>query len=216
MAVEDLAPVLCKGLESTIIGTPTHDVLVGAPGPDVIHGLEGHDMVLGLGGDDVICGSNGNDTLIGGEGNDRLIGGQGDDVLQGNAGNDALLGSSGDDTLLGGTGDDMLAGGSGDDTCLIEADSGDSAGGCEVTGLNLRLSPNDRFQLLALPVMFAPALTMPRSLACSAKNSPDRPSRLALPHDYSDRRHETPSPPSRFKGSPKTCATCWQIVSSPA
>jgi Ca2+-binding RTX toxin-like protein len=46
---------LCDGLEPTILGTSSDDVLVGTPGDDVIHGLGGFDLIDGRGGNDTIC-----------------------------------------------------------------------------------------------------------------------------------------------------------------
>jgi Ca2+-binding RTX toxin-like protein len=71
------APVTCKGLAATIVGTDGNDSLTGSQGPDVIVGLGGNDTLSGLAGNDVICGGDGKDTLFGGQGNDTLYGDKG-------------------------------------------------------------------------------------------------------------------------------------------
>lgn len=100
----DDPPVLCGGVEATIVGTDSSDLLVGSPGPDVVAALGGVDLVLGLGGDDVICGGGGVDTVLAGAGDDTVYGGAGTDVLLGEAGDDDLFGGSGVDLLLQGSG----------------------------------------------------------------------------------------------------------------
>ncbi|MCZ2861208.1 ExeM/NucH family extracellular endonuclease [Blastococcus sp. VKM Ac-2987] len=98
-AVVEPEPLLCQGLEPTIVGTEGDDVLVGGNGVDVI---------MGLGGDDVITGGNGADVICGGNGDDVVNGNNGDDVLLGGAGDDRLYGDNGSDTLIGGPGTDVL------------------------------------------------------------------------------------------------------------
>jgi len=72
-------PVLCLGLDATIVGTEADDTLTGTEGPDVIAGLGGNDTITGLGGDDTICGGLGDDDLVGSLGLDELDGGDGVD-----------------------------------------------------------------------------------------------------------------------------------------
>jgi predicted extracellular nuclease len=90
---------LCAGLEPTIVGTDSADILTGTNDPDVI---------MGLGGDDVIVGFSGEDVLCGGAGTDQLYGLNGDDILLGGFGADSLFGGNGDDDLVGGPGADQL------------------------------------------------------------------------------------------------------------
>jgi Ca2+-binding RTX toxin-like protein len=111
-------PLLCNGVQATIVGTDGPNLLAGTAGADVIVGLGGVDRIAGLGGDDVICGGDGNDLITGGEGNDVVLGGAGDDDLVGDAGNDTLNGESGAN---------RLAGGAGTDTC-----TNGQAAGCEL------------------------------------------------------------------------------------
>ncbi|MCZ2817950.1 ExeM/NucH family extracellular endonuclease [Modestobacter sp. VKM Ac-2984] len=92
-------PLLCQGLEPTLVGTD---------GDDVLRGGNGVDVIMGLGGDDVLTGGNGADVICGGDGDDVLRGGNGDDVLLGGAGDDELRGDNGGDTLIGGPGTDVL------------------------------------------------------------------------------------------------------------
>jgi subtilase family protein/hemolysin type calcium-binding protein len=108
-------PILCDGLQATIVGTDGNDRLVGTSGNDVIHGLAGDDVITGLDGNDVICGGPGRDQLSGNRGKDRLFGGAGKDVLKGGAGSDRLFGQSGDDAMNGQSGFDRCNGGSGND-----------------------------------------------------------------------------------------------------
>jgi len=102
------APVLCDGIEATIVGTPGDDVIFGTEGPDVIAVLQGNDFVDALGGDDIICGGQGDDVLYGGEGFDVIFGAQGNDILDAvyfNETNDTagsrMYGCQGDDLILG-------------------------------------------------------------------------------------------------------------------
>ncbi|MCZ2839987.1 ExeM/NucH family extracellular endonuclease [Modestobacter sp. VKM Ac-2985] len=97
-------PLLCQGLEPTLVGTE---------GDDVLRGGNGVDVIMGLGGDDTITGGNGADVICGGDGDDVLRGGNGDDVLLGGAGDDELRGDNGSDTLIGGPGTDVLDQGKG-------------------------------------------------------------------------------------------------------
>ncbi|KGH46660.1 endonuclease [Modestobacter caceresii] len=92
-------PLLCQGLEPTLVGTE---------GDDVLRGGNGVDVIMGLGGNDTITGGNGADVICGGDGDDVLRGGNGDDVLLGGAGDDELRGDNGSDTLIGGPGTDLL------------------------------------------------------------------------------------------------------------
>lgn len=100
-------PVLCHGLEATIIGTDDRDDLVGTPGPDVIHARGGRDHVEAAAGNDVVCGGSGADDLWGGPGRDRLLGG--DDTRVAMHGDAYWIG----DSLTGGPGDDVVVGGDG-------------------------------------------------------------------------------------------------------
>lgn len=109
------ARVMCAGLNPTIIGTDSDDILNGTPGDDVIHALDGNDTVNGGGGNDVFCGGSGNDKLNGGDGNDTLHGEEGHDTLNAAEGEDTLWGGPGDDILNAGEGGDVLEGGPGRD-----------------------------------------------------------------------------------------------------
>jgi Ca2+-binding RTX toxin-like protein len=95
------APVTCKGLPATIVGTEGNDVRTGSQGQDVIAGLGGNDTLSGLGGKDVICGGSGKDTLKGGKGKDTLLGQKGKDTLKGGPGKDLCKGGKGKDTASG-------------------------------------------------------------------------------------------------------------------
>lgn len=123
----------CAGLEPTIVGTESDDVLTGTAEADIIHGLGGQDIIFGLNGNDVLCGGLGEDTLYGGHGDDELFGESGDDILIGGPGKDTLAGGSDNDLLIGGQhndvlqgegGKDVLFGGNGNDT-LRGGDEGD-------------------------------------------------------------------------------------------
>ena len=107
-------------------------------------GSPGNDTITGTSGDDTVRGLDGLFGLNGGAGNDLINGGAGNDLLVGGAGNDTLVGGADNDTLVGGTGADTYrfgAGGGNDviqendatalvvDTLIIEADSGNLAGG---------------------------------------------------------------------------------------
>ncbi|WP_249523424.1 ExeM/NucH family extracellular endonuclease [Modestobacter marinus] len=96
---EEPEPLLCQGLEPTIVGTD---------GVYVLRGTNKRDVIMGLGGDDTITGGNGEDVICGGDGDDTISGGNGDDVLLGGAGDDVLRGENGSDTLIGGPGTDVL------------------------------------------------------------------------------------------------------------
>jgi Ca2+-binding RTX toxin-like protein len=92
------APVTCKGLPATIVGTAGSDVRTGSLGRDVIAGLGGNDTLSGIGGSDVICGGAGKDLLKGGKGKDTLLGQKGKDTLKGGGGKDLCKGGKGADT----------------------------------------------------------------------------------------------------------------------
>jgi uncharacterized repeat protein (TIGR01451 family) len=120
----------CRGVVTTVTGTPGADRLVGSSGPDVIAGLGGPDTILGLSGRDLICSGGGDDNVLAGPARDRAFGGRGADRLLGRAGPDLLAGNPGFDRLKGGAGDDVLRGGRGLDRCT--GGSGfDLARGCE-------------------------------------------------------------------------------------
>jgi uncharacterized protein len=108
----------CNGLEATIVGTTSNDVLNGTNGDDVIVGFGGNDVINGGNGNDVICGGAGNDTLNGGGGNDTLLGSYGTDTLNGQNGLDTLDGGDDNDTLDGGNEPDTLSGGNGNDSLI--------------------------------------------------------------------------------------------------
>jgi hypothetical protein len=91
------APITCKGLNATIVGTSGSDVRTGSQGRDVIAGLGGNDKLSGIAGNDVICGGAGKDTLKGGKGKDKLYGQKGKDTLKGGPGADTLKGGAGKD-----------------------------------------------------------------------------------------------------------------------
>ena len=129
--------LLCGGLEATIVGGPTGDVLNGTSGNDVIFAGGGDDIVNAGSGQDVVCGGAGADTVDGGSGNDTLHGDEGDNTLSGGSGNDTITTGDGDDTITGDTGNDVIDsgdgvndvdGGAGNDTISTGAGS-DSVGG---------------------------------------------------------------------------------------
>jgi Ca2+-binding RTX toxin-like protein len=91
-------PLICMGLDATMVGTNDNDSLSGTPAKDVIVGLGGNDTLAGRGGNDKICGGQGNDKLKGGSGNDTLVGQQGKDALLGGYGTDRCLDTHGGDT----------------------------------------------------------------------------------------------------------------------
>lgn len=110
---------------SSIVGTPSNDVITGTIDSDVIYGEGGNDRINGGAGNDTIYGGDGtdtltgdagNDVLYGGNGNDGFFGGGGDDTIYGEAGDDTMFGDSGNDLLFGGEGNDKLYGGTGNDT----------------------------------------------------------------------------------------------------
>jgi uncharacterized repeat protein (TIGR01451 family) len=107
----------CRGIPSTITGTPDADRLTGSEGPDVIAGLGSGDVIVGLSGRDLICAGGGNDRVVAGSASDRVFGGRGADRLLGRGGPDLLAGNPGRDVLRGGRGADRLRGGSGLDRC---------------------------------------------------------------------------------------------------
>ncbi|HWM54562.1 MAG TPA: hypothetical protein VNO20_04145 [Solirubrobacterales bacterium] len=107
----------CRGVPSTITGTPDADRLTGSEGPDVIAGLGSGDVIVGLSGRDLICAGAGNDRVAAGSASDRAFGGPGADRLLGRGGPDLLAGNPGRDVLRGGQGADRLRGGAGLDRC---------------------------------------------------------------------------------------------------
>jgi hypothetical protein len=117
--------LLCDGLEATIVGGPTGEVLNGTAGDDVIFAGGGDDTVNAGNGHDIVCGGFGDDTVDGGNGNDTLHGDDGDDTVTGGGGNDAIDagggvnqvdGGSGNDTITTGGGADTIVGGTGNDS----------------------------------------------------------------------------------------------------
>jgi predicted extracellular nuclease len=108
--------LLCAGLEATIVGGPTADVLNGTNGNDVIFAGGGDDVVNAGNGHDVVCGGFGDDTIDGGNGNDTLHGEDGDDTIDGANGSDSVTAGDGADDVDGGSGNDALTGDDGDDT----------------------------------------------------------------------------------------------------
>jgi uncharacterized repeat protein (TIGR01451 family) len=114
---EAAAASSCRGVASTVTGTPRAERLVGTAGPDVIAGLGGGDVIIGRSGRDLICSGGGADTVNAGTAADRVFGGAGNDVLRGRGGPDLLAGNPGRDILLGNAGGDRLRGGAGADRC---------------------------------------------------------------------------------------------------
>jgi uncharacterized repeat protein (TIGR01451 family) len=108
----------CRGIASTVTGTPKADRLVGTSGPDVIAGLGGSDRIFGYTGRDLICAGGGADTVTAGPAADRVFGGAGPDALRGRGGPDLLAGNPGRDILLGNAGRDRIRGGAGRDVCV--------------------------------------------------------------------------------------------------
>jgi predicted extracellular nuclease len=108
--------LLCGGLEATIVGGPTGEVLNGTNGNDVIFAGGGDDVVNAGNGHDVVCGGFGDDTIDGGNGNDTLHGEDGDDTIDGANGSDSVTAGDGADDVDGGSGNDALTGDDGDDT----------------------------------------------------------------------------------------------------
>ena len=78
----DSAASICGGVQATIAGTASADVILGTAGNDVIVALGGDDIIKGLGGNDIICGGDGKDKLKGGAGKDKCFGGPGKDVFK--------------------------------------------------------------------------------------------------------------------------------------
>jgi uncharacterized repeat protein (TIGR01451 family) len=113
-----LAASTCRGIATTVTGTPGGDRLVGTGGPDVIAGRGGGDRIIGLSGQDLICSGGGNDRVAAGSAADRVFGGRGADRLLGRGGPDLLAGNPGADVLEGDRGGDRLRGGAGFDRCL--------------------------------------------------------------------------------------------------
>ncbi len=121
-------PVLCQGVEATIVGTDGHDAgddaIYGTEGDDVIHGLGGRDEIYGLGGNDLICGGGGGDTIEGGLGSDTIYGQGGNDNLKGGKGNDNIYAGHHNDRVWGNGGaNDTVWAGSGSDTCIAETEA---------------------------------------------------------------------------------------------
>jgi len=85
------------GVDLTLTGNLTANVIIGDRGANIIDGMSGAD------------------TLRGGAGNDFIKGSRGNDVLRGDAGADTLDGGMDNDTLFGGVGLDVLTGGTGSD-----------------------------------------------------------------------------------------------------
>jgi len=111
----------CRGIPTTLTGTPRSDRLVGTAGPDVIAGLEGNDSIFGLAGRDLICTGAGDDRVGAGSASDRVFGGVGADRLNGGRGGDLVAGNPGGDVLFGNHGNDRLRGGAGSDLCFGSA-----------------------------------------------------------------------------------------------
>lgn len=119
-------PVICDGLEATVVGTTGDDVLTGTAGADVIAGLQGNDLIRGLAGDDVICGGIGDDVIYGGADFDIIFGAQGNDRIYAADGNSTttrvdvrgarMFGGAGNDIIYGTNRWDRMQGGSGADT----------------------------------------------------------------------------------------------------
>jgi uncharacterized repeat protein (TIGR01451 family) len=109
---------VCRGVASTVTGTPRAERLVGTAGPDVIAGLGGGDVIVGRSGRDLICSGGGADTVNAGTAADRVFGGPANDVLRGSGGPDLLAGNPGRDVLFGNAGNDRLRGGAGSDRCF--------------------------------------------------------------------------------------------------
>jgi Ca2+-binding RTX toxin-like protein len=101
--------LLCGGLEATIVGGPTGEVL---------NGTNGNDVIFAGGGDDVVNAGNGHDVVCGGFGDDTIDGGNGNDTLHGEDGDDTIDGANGNETIGGGPGSNTINGGSGLDTCV--------------------------------------------------------------------------------------------------
>lgn len=136
LAFSNDQPLMCDGLEATIVGTEGDDLLIGTDGDDVIVALGGNDIVRAHDGNDRICLGPGDDTAQGGYGSDvirggagadsigggrdrspnYLYGGPGDDYLRGAHGVDFIYGMGGDDRILGAGYHDRLRGGQGADT----------------------------------------------------------------------------------------------------
>jgi uncharacterized repeat protein (TIGR01451 family) len=109
---------VCRGVASTVTGTPRAERLVGTAGPDVIAGLGGGDVIIGRSGRDLICSGGGADTVNAGTAADRVFGGAANDVLRGSGGPDLLAGNPGRDVIFGNAGSDRLRGGAGSDRCV--------------------------------------------------------------------------------------------------
>jgi uncharacterized repeat protein (TIGR01451 family) len=108
---------ICKGRESTIVGTEGDDAITGTDKRDVVVALGGNDTVFTLSGNDVVCGGAGADSIRGSIGADMLRGSGDDDVVRGGASNDDVGGGFGRDRLGGGFGLDLMNGGPGRDHC---------------------------------------------------------------------------------------------------
>jgi Ca2+-binding RTX toxin-like protein len=100
------APVQCKGLAATVVGTSGSDTLTGTAARDVVAALAGSDSISALGGKDLVCAGKGKDKANGGGGKDKLLGQGGKDKLKGAGGSDNLRGGKGRDTCNGGPGAD--------------------------------------------------------------------------------------------------------------
>jgi uncharacterized repeat protein (TIGR01451 family) len=108
---------ICKGRESTIVGTEGDDAITGTDKRDVIVTLGGNDSVFASSGNDTVCGGAGNDSIRGALGTDLLRGSAGNDVVRGGSSNDNVGGGFGRDRLGGGIGVDLMNGGPGRDRC---------------------------------------------------------------------------------------------------
>ncbi len=96
----------CRGLDATVVGSGSRDVLRGTRGGDVIVARGGRDRIRARRGSDVVCAGHARDRVRGGSGRDSLGGGRGADVLTGGGGRDRLDGARGRDACRGGPGKD--------------------------------------------------------------------------------------------------------------
>jgi Ca2+-binding RTX toxin-like protein len=110
-----------NGLDNTLVGDGTANILRGLDGNDSLIGGLGLDNLNGDAGNDWLYGGGDVDVFHGGAGNDALNGGSGADTMYGGAGDDGLFGGEGNDTLVGGAGVDYLVGGNGDNALYGDA-----------------------------------------------------------------------------------------------
>lgn len=131
-------PLMCAGLDATVVFSDPQGFVEATEGDDVIlitdDGRENEApsfiQVYAGAGDDIIClesiepltlyGEEGNDTIYvtsaeGFPNRHVITAGTGDDVVFGGDGEDWLLGEEGDDELIGGKGNDRIFGGPGND-----------------------------------------------------------------------------------------------------